>query len=62
MIKKEYQKPTMDVFEAELEDQLLTVSQIGTTGLDEGLTTTGGTGDMENDAMSRGNSVWGDED
>ena len=37
MIKKEYQKPTMNVYETELEDQLLVVSQVNATGLDDDL-------------------------
>ena len=51
MIKKEYQKPAIDVFGAELEDQLLTASQIGTTGLgDDDLFYDGDDADMEEDA------------
>ena len=61
MTKKVYQKPTMNVAEAESEDQLLVVSQVNATGLDDDLNL-GGSGNMEGDAMSRRYSVWDDNE
>ena len=61
--KQEYQKPAMLVIMTDLEQQILTgsVSTVKTTGLDEDLNKDDNPGDSWNDAMSRSNSVW-DED
>ena len=60
MIKKEYQKPTMKVSEIDLNVQLL-VNSVQTAGLNEDLNYNGGSGNMEEGAMSRG-SIWGGDE
>ena len=59
--KQEYQKPVMEVIEADIEQQILAGS-MQTTGLGEGLTQDDTPGDSWNDAMSRGNGGWDDEE
>ena len=61
--KQEYQKPAMLVIMTDLEQQILTgsVSAVKTTGLDEDLNKDNTQGNSWNEAMSRSNTVW-DED
>ena len=63
MKKQEYQKPAMLVIMTDLEQQILTgsVGGVKTTGLDEDLNKDDNPGDIWNEAMSRSNTVW-DED
>ena len=61
MTKKEYLKPVMEVIEADIEQQILAGS-MQTTGLGEGLTQDDTPGDSWNDAMSRCNNVWDDDE
>ena len=51
----------MLVMEADVEQQILAAS-VQTTGLGEGLTQDDTPGDSWNDAMSRRNNVWDDEE
>ena len=58
--KQEYQKPVMEVIEADIEQQILagSVTSVTTTGLDDDNIDKGETpGDSWGDAMSR-RSVW----
>ena len=59
--KQEYQKPVMEVIEADIEQQILAGS-MQTTGLGEGLTQDDTPGASWNDAMSRGNGGWDDDE
>ena len=63
MTKQEYQKPVMEVIEADIEQQILagSVTSVTTTGLDDDLNKDDNPGDIWNEAMSRSNTVW-DED
>ena len=61
MTKKEYLKPAMTVFEADVEEQILAGSVL-TTGLDGEDLKLDGTGDNWGDAMSRRGNVWGDDE
>ena len=63
MTKKEYQKPVMEVIEADIEQQILagSVKSVKTTGLDDDLNKDDNPGDIWNEAMSRRHTVW-DED
>ena len=63
MIKKEYMKPTMNVVKLKTPAHILNASQVETKGLGEDLNYNGGSGDMEECAMSRrrGN-VWDDDE
>ena len=55
MTKKEYQKPVMEVIEADIEQQILdgSVTSVTTTGLDDNLI-------LPDDAEPNGGSVWDD--
>ena len=57
MTKKEYQKPVMEVIEADIEQQILegSVTSVTTTGLDDDLTLP-----LPDDAEPNGGSVWDD--
>ena len=57
MIKKEYQKPTMNVAQLKTQTHILQVSRANTTGLDRDLEYKKGTGDMDN-AYSRQRGIW----
>ena len=63
MTKKEYQKPVMEVIELQHKSQILvgSVKRVKTTGLDDDLNKDDNPGDIWNEAMSRSNTVW-DED
>lgn len=63
MKKQDYQKPALLVIMTDLEQQILTgsVGDVKTTGLDEDLNKDDNPGDIWNEAMSRSNTVW-DED
>ena len=50
MIKKEYQKPTMNVVKLKTQAHILTVSQANATGLGEDLRYNRGYDDMEEEA------------
>ena len=59
MNKKAYEQPTMTVVKIQ-QAQMLCLSNVETTGLDNGETLElSGEGDMSN-AMSRGSNVWDD--
>ena len=60
MTKKDYLKPAMTVFEADVEEQILAGS-VQTTGLGGEDLELDGTGDSWGDAMSRSNNFWGDD-
>ena len=61
MTKKEYMKPAQTMVTLQ-HIQVLCVSQVSTTGLDEDLNYNKGTGDMESGAMTKENSgIWDDE-
>ena len=65
MIKKEYMKPVMKVIELQHKSQILagSVTNLTTSGLDDedDLNKDDNPGDIWNEAMSRSNTVW-DED
>lgn len=63
MIKKEYMKPVMKVIELQHKSQILagSVKSVKTSGLDDDLNKDDNPGDIWNEAMSRSNTVW-DED
>ena len=53
MTKKEYQKPMMEVFEANVEQQILasSITSVTSTGLDE---------ELDYDSDNNSGNVWGD--
>ena len=62
MMKKDYQKPTMNVVKMKMRSHLLNLSSTGATGLGEDTLTFDEKGGSQSSAWSRGNSVWDDDE
>ena len=61
MTKKEYMKPSVNIMEADSEEQILAGWSVQTSGLDENLGNDG-SGDSWSEAMGRRHSGWDEEE